>query len=135
MLLATGLAVASGLILKADKPVFWVSVAAVLIIACGLNSMAAGFGAMFPRFTLTSIAQIETSHGGLFYILASMCYIGLNIALLAMPLQNYYRMKFGSLALPWGSFAVEGLIFVLINAAAIVVPFKLGEVSLKRIEI
>lgn len=135
ILLATALAVASGLILKADRPVFLASVLVVLIVACGLNSMAAGFGAVFPRFNLTSIAQIETSHGGLFYILAAMFYIGLNIALLGMPMQNYYRIKFGAAGLPWESFIFSGIAFIIINTAAITVPVKLGEIALKRIEI
>jgi ABC-2 type transport system permease protein len=133
--IAAALAVASGLILKVEPVIFWASTAAVFVLSCGLNFMAAGFGAIFPRFNMTSVAQIETSHGGLLYILSAVFYIGLNIGLLAMPLQNYYRIKLGGQGIPWTGFVLSIIGIIILNAAAIVVPFKLGAMSLKRIEL
>jgi len=135
MSLALLLSAASGLLLKTDAPVFWASVGAVMVMAAGLNSMAAGFGAMFPIFKMTSIAQIESSHGGVFYILAALSYIGINVSLWALPLQNYFQIKFGHAAVPWGSFIWVGLSLLVLNSAAVLVPFKLGVMSLKRMEI
>jgi ABC-2 type transport system permease protein len=133
--LALLLSVASGLVLKTDPPVFWASVAAVSVMAAGLNFMAAGFGAMFPKFKITSITQIESSQGGLFYILAAVFYVGLNLSLWAMPLQNYYLVKFGHAGLGLKSFVWVGMALLALNAAAMILPFSLGVRSLKRLEI
>ncbi len=129
------LSVVSGLVLKTDPPVFWASVLAVLVMAAGLNFMAAGFGAIFPKFNITSIAQIESSQGGLFYILAAVFYVGVNLSLWALPLQNYYQIKFGHSALPWTSFIWMGIFMLAVNSAAVILPFRLGVMSLKRLEI
>ena len=133
--LALLLSAVSGLLLKTDAAIFWVSVLASVIMAVGLNFMAVGFGAMFPRFNITNIAQIESSHGGLFFILAALFYIGANISLWAGPLRNYFMLKLSHSAAPWGSFVWVGAGIIALNLSAVMLPYKLGAASLKRLEI
>ncbi|MHB9155861.1 MAG: putative ABC transporter permease subunit [Endomicrobiales bacterium] len=134
LILGLALALASNWLLKADFAVFWISCAATLMMAAGLNAMAVGFGAAFPRFNLTNIAQIESSAGGLLYMLTALVYLGVNASLWALPLQNYYRHKFGGAFLPWTHLWGVALALLAVNAAALVVPLWAGLKSMEELE-
>jgi ABC-2 type transport system permease protein len=133
---AMGLALvaASSWFLKADWPVFLISLGAVVLMAAGLSCLAIGFGAMFPVFNYTSVAQIESSPGGLFYIVTAFFYLGVNMALLAAPLQNYYRYRFGGAYLPWTWFWWAGAGLAIVTIGAIVLPLWRGGISLEAQE-
>lgn len=128
------LVAASGLLLKADLPIFLISLAAVAIMTAGLSCLALGFGAVFPVFNYTSVAQIESSAGGLFYIVTAFVYLALNISLWAWPVQNYYQHKFGGAHLPWTYFWWTAAGLIIVNGIAVVVPLRLGQSSLEELE-
>jgi ABC-2 type transport system permease protein len=128
------LVIVSNLIMKVDMPVFIMTVAAVMIMTLGLSALAVGFGAIFPIFNYTNVAQIESSAGGLFFAVTAFFYLGLNMSFWALPLQNFYRYKFGGTHLPWNSFwwAAAGL--AVINIVAVAVPLTAGLKSLEEFE-
>lgn len=134
VVLGAVLAVISNWMLKADWPVFAISTAATLVMAAGLSALAVGFGASFPRFQLTNIAQIESSPGGLLYMLAALVYLGVNASLLALPLQNYYRFKFQGDFLPWNYFWWVALALALVNTVAIAAPLVVGLRKMEELE-
>lgn len=124
----------SNLILKTDTVIFCAMLMTILLMSLGLSGMAMGFGALFPRFNMANVAQIESSAGGLFYILAALFYIGLNMSLLAMPMQNFYHMKFGGEGLAWHHFWWVGAGLLLVNGTAFLLPPLLGWNSLSKRE-
>ena len=128
------LVAASSWLLKADWPVCLMSLAAVGIMAVGINCLAVGFGAVFPIFNYTSVAQIESSSGGLFYIVTAFFYLGLNIAFWAAPVQNYYRYKFGGGYVPWAYFWWVGAGLLVVTTVAVVLPLWQGVKSLEAQE-
>ena len=129
------LVIASNLILKADWPICWISLSAIIIVAAGMNSLAIGLGAIFPVFGSNSVAQIESSPGGLFYIVTAIFYLGVNISLWAWPVQNIYQHKFGGASVPWSSFLWVGIGLFCFNLAACVLPFIFGLRSLRELEL
>lgn len=130
MLAGLLLVTASNLILKTDALIFAAMLVTILLMSLGLSGMAMGFGALFPRFNMTNVAQIESSAGGLFYILAALFYIGLNLSLLALPLQNFYHMKFGGTGLAWSHFWWVAAGMAAVNGTAFFLPLLLGWNSL-----
>ena len=126
------MAVSSCMLLKADMYMVILSLAAVGVMAVGLGCLAAGFGAMFPVFSTANVARIESSGGGLFFIITALAYIGLSLGLWAAPVQDFYRHKFGAqgFASGYGWWVAGGL--VLINLLVTVVPLRLGYRSLEE---
>jgi ABC-2 type transport system permease protein len=134
LLMALVLVVFSNLILKTDSAVFLMTTIATMIMAVGLSIMAVGFGAVFPRFDLNSIPQIESSSGGIFYVITALFYIVLNMSLWAMPVQNHYRMKFGMKFVSLSYFWWAALGLLIVNSAAFILPLWLGLKKLEKIE-
>ena len=132
--LAATLAVMTNWILSADAFTWWTTLVALLTVGLAICSMGVGFGALFPRFTVENIHQIESSVGGFVYMAACLSYIGLTIALLAIPMQMHFAVRFGTGAWDDGAaaFAVAGL--VVLNAVAFTVPWSLGLRALENHE-
>ncbi|MBN1621436.1 MAG: hypothetical protein JW871_02460 [Endomicrobiales bacterium] len=134
VLLAVILIVSSNYILKTDFPIFLMTSIATLIMSFGLSTLSMGFGAVFPRFDLANVVQIESSAGGIFYMITALFYIVVNISLWAWPVQNFYRYKFHLTYLSWGHFWWVFLGLIIINGIAFCVPTWLGLRSLQKLE-
>lgn len=93
VILGGGLVWWSCRLLEADAFVLTLSTATMVVVAVTLTALGTGLGAAFPRFHVENVAQIETSPGGLLFLTASLFYIGLVLALEAMPMQMYFRWK------------------------------------------
>jgi ABC-2 type transport system permease protein len=132
-LMALVLVIFSNLILKADTTVFYLTSFATLAMSVGLTSMALGFGAIFPRFDMSNIAEIESSAGGIFYMVASLFYIVINLSFLAVPIHDYYLVKFHV-----GQSGHIGIILiaavVVFNLFSVLVPLSLGLKNFENIE-
>jgi ABC-2 type transport system permease protein len=130
------LVLASNLLLKVDIQIFWISLAAVLVMAAGLAALAMGFGAMFPRFDLTNIAQIESSGGGLFYIITAFFYIAVSMSFWALPVKRFYEQKFNPAAhFNYGYFWWLFIGLLVINLLAVALPIWLAKKSLEKLEV
>ena len=88
-ILATALILFSNIVLKVDSVMMTFSTITVLLLTVGLTSMGIGLGAYFPRFHVENIAQIESSMGGVLYMVFALFYIALTIALEAVPVRMY----------------------------------------------
>jgi ABC-2 type transport system permease protein len=133
--LAILLSVISNLLVKAELPIFAISLCVALVMAITLSAMSFGFGAIFPRFGITNIAQIESSGGGLLCIAASLFYLAVSMALVTLPMQNYYRGRFASSHEPWSHYWWVVLLFIGISVVAATVPLMLGWKKLEKIEL
>jgi ABC-2 type transport system permease protein len=128
------LVIASNVLLKTDRPIFLLSCTAVAIMTLGINAMAIGFGALFPRFRYDNVAQVEASAGGLFFMVSALFYLCLSLSLWAPAVHNFYQQKLGGLHLPWQQLWWVGAGLLIVNMFAIALPLWFGLRSLEVLE-
>jgi len=117
----------------ADRFTSRLSVAALLGVATVLCGMGIGLGALFPRFNVENIHQVESSLGGFVYMAASLFYIGSTLSLLAWPMRMHFQTLTdgawdGRLA------AYAAAAWILLSAASFAVPWTLGRRALENYE-
>jgi len=135
VILGVSLVWISNQLLNVESFVVWLSNITIFFVAISLSSLGVGMGAVFPRFNIENIAQIETSPGGIFYMICSMFYLGLTLSLEAVLMRMHFftRMRGGS------SRGVHTVVFIIIfliilNLTIIILPMKIGEKSLRKNE-
>lgn len=129
------LGIATNAILDADRFTAWLSLVSLLVVALAVCTMGIGFGALFPRFTVENIHQIESSLGGFVYMAACLFYIGATITVLAWPMQMHFQERFGRAdAWDWRVAALAAVAWTVLNAVALIVPWSLGRAALEKHE-
>jgi len=128
------LALMTNWILAADRFTSWLSLGALLTVGLAICVMGVGFGALFPNFTVENIHQIESSVGGFVYMAACLFYVGLTIAVLAAPMQMHFAERFGTGVWNPRVAMYAGAGWLLLNAVAMIVPWKLGRRALEAHE-
>lgn len=105
----------------------------VLLMSVSLTSLSVGFGAAFPRFEERNPGKIASSMGGMLATIISLIYVGLMVAVAALPANRYtlYKM-YPELPFPRFEVALSVGIMLILNLTAIVVPLKLGISSMKN---
>lgn len=135
VLVAETLIFVSNRLLSADPFVMGLTLVTMFVSACTMCAMGIGFGALFPRFDVANIHQIESSAGGFAYMAASLAFLAATISIEAWPMQMHFRSGMGvPNAWNWNGVAACGGLLILLNAAAWVIPWKLGERTLSRYE-
>jgi ABC-2 type transport system permease protein len=135
LLVALVLGVATNGILDADRFTAALSLGALLMVAFTVCAMGVGLGALFPRFTVENIHQVESSLGGFVYMAACLFYIGATIAVLAWPMRMHFLARFGKAnAWDWRSAAAAAALWGGLNAVALIVPWTLGRRALENHE-
>jgi ABC-2 type transport system permease protein len=126
----------SNYLLNADLFISALSTFTIVTAAVAISVMGIGMGALFPDFKVENIHQLESSYGGFIYMACSMGYLALLVAVEAWPVQMHFAGRFGR-AHPWDwrGLALCAVTFVLLNAAAIIIPWKLGLKNLEKHEI
>lgn len=117
-------------ILGADRFTAGLTLAALLVSALAITAMGIGFGALFPRFTVENIHQIESSVGGFVYMAACLWYIGATLAILALPMQMHVHHQLHERRV----LAYAGALWAALNLVAVVVPWMLGRRALENHE-
>lgn len=136
LLLASCLIVFSNILLEVDKFFMIISCCTVAVLTVGLTALGIGMGAIFPRFKVENIAQIESSMGGMFYMVFSLFYVAVILVLEALPVRMYFLYKLSRRAyFNTKILVILSLIFLAVNAAVIFVPMVLGIKKIKNLEI
>ncbi len=127
---------ASNHLLGADLFISALSTFTIVVAAMALSVMGVGLGALFPDFRVENIHQLESSYGGFIYMACAMGYLSLLVAVEAWPVQMHFARSFGR-AHPWDwrGLALCTAAFALLNAAAVIIPWKLGRANLERHEV
>lgn len=135
VILATALIWFSNIVLKADTFMMVFTTATVFFQTIGLTGMGIGMGAYFPRFKVENIAQIESSMGGVLYMVFSLFYIGLTIALEALPVRMYVMGQIGSKFL--SSTLLIGTVgaILVMNVLVTYLPVKLGIKAIEKMDL
>ncbi len=123
-------------LLNADFFISTLSTASIIVAAVVLSVMGVGLGALFPDFKVENIHQLESSYGGFIYMACAMGYLSLLVAVEAWPVQMHFAQRFGR-AHPWDwrGLALCAVTFAVVNAAALIIPWKLGLRNLEKYEI
>ena len=88
------LVVVSNMLLQVDAYVMQVSIVGIFFITIGVVGMAIGMGAMYPKFKYENISEISSGTGGILFIISSLIYVGLVLALGARPMYVHFTQVF-----------------------------------------
>jgi ABC-2 type transport system permease protein len=129
------LGIISNFLLKVSSyKIFLLSSSVVLVISFGLVCLAGGFGAIYPKFDAENIAQIETSFGGILYIVCALTYIGLTLSIIFRPFLLLIKQEMG-MNVHFKDLFWYGIDFLILNLIAIFLPIYFGLKSLKKLEL
>ncbi|MBK8574785.1 MAG: hypothetical protein IPN90_03575 [Elusimicrobia bacterium] len=123
----------SNAFLGVDSFVTRLSNVTVFVMAITLSGMGVGFGALFPRFGMENVAQIQTSPGGILFMVTALFYVGATVALEAILMKTYYLTGFSFVARQETLFVFGAL--ALLNGVAFAVPLVLGKSTLDRADL
>lgn len=123
-------------LLSADRFVSVLSTFTIIVAAVVISVMGIGIGALFPDFRVENIHQLESSYGGFIYMACAMGYLSLVVGTQAWPVQMHFAERFGRHhPWDWRGVALCSAIFVGLNAAAVIIPWKLGRRNLENHDI
>lgn len=108
----------------------------VLVMAVTLAGMGVGFGALFPRFGVENVAQIQTSAGGVLFMVTGLVYVALTLALEAVLMRMHYFSAVVGRSL-WSGPVVAAVLAVLalLNLLAFFLPLVWGHRHLARADV
>ncbi|MBN1383739.1 MAG: hypothetical protein JW983_02495 [Elusimicrobia bacterium] len=125
----------SNYLLNVESFLNYLSIFTIIFIAITLTGMAIGFGAIFPKFRVENISQIESSAGGMIFMIFSLFYVFLVISLEAIPVRLWFLSRFkGRTHVDWGIMGLITLMLIIINTLAVLVPMYLGKRNLEAID-
>ncbi|MEK7657058.1 MAG: hypothetical protein AAB412_04830, partial [Elusimicrobiota bacterium] len=125
--IATALVALSNHLLQSGRFIGSLSLVTIWVSAWALCAMVVGLGAVFPRFRVENIHQIESSAGGFVYMACALAYIAFAVATEAIPVRMYFQSRLGQLnAWDPGLLLLSLAAFLLVNAAGIAIPWALG---------
>jgi ABC-2 type transport system permease protein len=123
--------------LRADPFLKVLAALAVAGMTFALVGLAAGMGAMFPRFRAENVAQIAGSYGGVAFMILAVLFILVEIALLAWPSSIYLWHHYRGLSIAPSRRLAMGLVFAVALALCLVVfwlPMRRGARALEALE-
>ena len=109
---------------------------AVAFLTLGLLGMAAGMGALYPRFTAENVTQVSGSYGGVAYMVLAVLFILIEMGLLAWPCSVYLWHDYHEIPLRPAHFMAMGVSFlsaVALALAAFLVPMRKGVLALEAL--
>jgi len=135
LILGGFLVLVSNLFLKADIFMTLLSLGSVEVMVVGLTSLALGMGAIYPKFHVENISQVESSLGGILFMIYALFYVGIIIALEALPVRSYFQYSLGLKgSFYWPAIAFTISAFVIVNLIIIWLPLHLGTKALLNYE-
>ncbi|HEX9022096.1 MAG TPA: hypothetical protein VF903_12640 [Nitrospirota bacterium] len=138
VVLAETLIVLSNTLLKVTPFMMVLGVVTVFLMTFGITALGVGLGAVFPRFKYENAAQIPTGFGGIVYMLATMMFIGVVLALEAWPVYRIFSVLATGSAITaagWASIVAPFAVAAAVNIAVVIIPMKIGLERLKLREI
>jgi ABC-2 type transport system permease protein len=137
LLLAEILVIVSNYLLHATAFLMILSSITIFLMTLGITSLGIGMGAKYPNFKAENPAQIATSYGGVLYMVTSLLYITIIVALEARPVYNIFYTKFYHISLSlldWMEIGVLLTLALVIHLITIYIPLKIGLRQLEQIE-
>ncbi|NLB35486.1 MAG: hypothetical protein GX817_06715 [Elusimicrobia bacterium] len=133
-ILGLTLVLGSNYILKPPLALNIVSTLVVAFMGLTLSLMGASMGCIYPRFDAAAPTEIETSWGGVLYMLASFFYI----LFLLIAIAVWARADFLSIVRGYGPDKVfvfiPALVIIVLNVSVALISYKRGIRALEEIE-
>jgi ABC-2 type transport system permease protein len=137
---SVGLALLSEVMLRLPWPVIAIHLLAMLVLSLGLSSISVGLGTYLVNLKETNPSKIATGFGGTINLLVSLIYAILAILLAGVPTLIYFadqelrsqELVFVDRMRSWlyVSLAVQ----LVLGAAAVILPLRLGMRAFRRME-
>jgi ABC-2 type transport system permease protein len=109
---------------------------AVPFLTLGLLGMAAGMGAMYPRFNAENVTQVSGSYGGVAYMVLAVLFILAEIGLLAWPCSLFLWHDYHDVPLRPAHFVAMSLAFLsamVLALMAFLLPMRKGILALEAL--
>jgi ABC-2 type transport system permease protein len=138
LVLSEVLIVLSNTLLKVTPFMMALGIVTVFLMTFGITALGIGLGAVFPRFKHENVAQIPTGFGGIVYMLTTMLFIGTVIVLEAWPVYHLFVASAFGGSIPasrWLLIVISVILTLTVNAAAFLLPMKIGLKRLQQREI
>ena len=132
VLIVEFLIVFANLFINLDRRLYLIMPIIGLFVAAALVSINLGLGSRFPQFSEDNPSRIAAGSGGIVSALVSITYVGISILLLATPAYNYLSNTFLNRPINYYLVFTGFALFLLINAAAIILPLRYGIRTLER---
>lgn len=114
----------------------WFAMFVVLLMTLGITGMGVGLGAVYPRFGVDNPAKIASGFGGVLFMICSMMWVVVLLALSILPLIQRIRYKFYGISLMSPRYIVLVvavlLLSMLFSFLAYRIPMRMGVRSLEK---
>jgi ABC-2 type transport system permease protein len=137
LVLVETLTLVSNHFLRADPFLKILAAVAVVCMTFALVGLAAGMGAMFPRFRAENVAQVAGSYGGVAFMIVAVLFILVELVLLAWPASIYLWHQFRHLSMAPSRQLAMSLAFGLAFGLCVAVfwwPMRRGVKALEALE-
>ncbi|MGH7499794.1 MAG: putative ABC transporter permease subunit, partial [Gemmatimonadales bacterium] len=112
-----------------------VSIGTIVLYTLAVSALALSFGVFYPQFGTENAAQIPTSYGGVVYMMASLSLLAIVIMIEAVPVAQELRAwRAGGGGAASAELILSGVAVCVICASATIVPLRLSEKRLERME-
>ncbi|MDD5686707.1 MAG: hypothetical protein PHE88_02600 [Elusimicrobia bacterium] len=126
----------SNYLLAGGRFMNYLSFITIIFISISLTGMAVGFGAMFPKLKVESISQIESSSGGMIYMIFSLFYIALVISLEAIPVRLWFLARLHNKNIAYsGTVVIVIISLFILNLIAVFLPMYFGKRNLEVLDV
>ena len=135
LVLALAITVLTNYLLQVSEFMMAVSVGTILLYTLAVSALALTFGVFYPQFGTENAAQIPTSFGGVVYMMASLCLLGVVIMIEAVPVTAYLRAwQRGEPPGVTPELVMAGAAVVAILVGATIIPLRLGARRIEQLE-
>ena len=112
-----------------------VSLGTIVLYTLAVSALALSFGVFYPQFGTDNAAQIPTSYGGVVYMMASLSLLAVIIMIEAVPVAQELRdSRVGGAGAVSTELILSGLAVCVVCASATLVPLRMSEKRLERME-
>lgn len=123
------LILATNYMMGISLPVFILTLISTVFVSLLVSCAAVSIGTILPKFNYSNIPQVESSLGGVVFMLFSFFMIIVNLVILAQPVRLFYSSEYSQPV-----FVKYGFILILVNLCLFVILFAAGYNAMKRIE-
>jgi ABC-2 type transport system permease protein len=137
LIMAETLTLVSNHFLRADPFLKVLAAVAIAAMTVALVGLAAGMGAVYPRFRAENVAQIAGSYGGVAFMVLAVLFILVEVLLLAWPASQYLWHQYRGITMSPSRRIASGVAYALalsLCGAVVWVPMRRGVRALERLD-
>jgi hypothetical protein len=123
--LSSIISILSNIFLQTSQNIFILSSTIIIVHTFVIAFFAICMGTVYPKFDYKNIPAIETSPGGILFMIWSMFYVILTVALFAGPVHaSFMRQLFKKQTEAKNFYIFSGLIFSIISVIIVIFSYK-----------